>query len=162
MHICHFLTGDRPWQDNGVPLYSYWKIRRYKETQTSQNWWAYKRNSQRLVRFLTPLFSDQFPARSSQKSPRFASVIFFESQRVFAGHQSILDKVYQLASSSSPYSEMIVRARTVDALAVELRTLLERAALKGDFTDVLSQHRTFQVWVYSHFPAVCWWQIASI
>ena len=63
----------------------------------------------------------------------------------FAGHQSILDKVYQLASSSSPYSEMIVRARTVDALAVELRTLLERAALKGDFTDVLSQHRTFQV-----------------
>ena len=64
---------------------------------------------------------------------------------VFAGHQSILDKVYQLASSSSPYSEMIVRARTVDALAVELRTLLERAALKGDFTDVLSRHRTFQV-----------------
>ena len=81
---------------------------------------------------------------------------------VFTRHQLILDKVYQLASSSSPYSEMIIRAQTVDALAVKLWTLLEHAALKGDFTDVLSQHRTFQVWVYSHSPAVCWWQIASI
>ena len=66
---------------------------------------------------------------------------------LFTGHQPILDKVYELASSNSPYpaTEMIVQARTVETLADELRASLERAAKKGDFTEVLSQQRSFQV-----------------
>lgn len=64
---------------------------------------------------------------------------------IFTGQQAILDKVYEVATSGSPYFDLDVRGTTVEALASELRTLLERAVNKGDFTEVLSPYRTFHV-----------------
>lgn len=62
----------------------------------------------------------------------------------FVEQQSILDKIYHLASIGSGYSELSIRGPTTRALAASLRTLIECAARKGDFTDVLSRNRLFQ------------------
>ena len=66
-----------------VPSYSYWKIRCYKWTQTSQNWWAYKQNSQRPVRVPHPAV---FWPVSSTQLPKITSLhseISFESLSKF-------------------------------------------------------------------------------
>ena len=65
----------------------------------------------------------------------------------FTGHQPILDKVYELASSNSlyPTTEIVIQAWTVEALADKLQASLEQAAKKDDFIEVLSQQRLFQV-----------------
>ena len=64
---------------------------------------------------------------------------------LFVGQQGILDKVYKLATRGSRYFELNVEGTSMGAMAEHLRTLLERAASKSDFTEVLSSNRNFRM-----------------
>lgn len=70
---------------------------------------------------------------------------------IFDASKPIVKQVYELATSGSEIHELDIWGATADAMAVELQVLLEHAANKGDFTEVLSPQRIFIMYIlYSH------------
>ena len=70
---------------------------------------------------------------------------------LFDVSKPIVEHVYELATSSSGIHELDIRGTTAYAMAVKLQVLLENAANKGDFTEVLSPQRTFIMYIlYSY------------
>ena len=56
---------------------------------------------------------------------------------IFDASEPTVKQVYELATSGSEIHELDIWGATADVVAVELQVLLEHAANKGDFTEVL-------------------------
>ena len=64
---------------------------------------------------------------------------------IFGASNLIIEKVYKLATSGSEILELDIQGTATEAIAVKFQVLLEHAANKGDFTEVLSPQRDFFV-----------------
>ena len=70
---------------------------------------------------------------------------------LFDVSKPIVEHVYELATSGSGIHELDIQGTTANAIAIKLQVLLENAANKGDFTEVLFPQRTFIMYVlYSY------------
>ena len=59
---------------------------------------------------------------------------------IFDASEPIVEQVYELATSGSEICELDIQGATANAMAIKLWVLLEHAANKGNFTEVLSPH----------------------
>ena len=82
---------------------------------------------------------------------------------MFVGGGSIVEEVYKLATSGSSMFELDLQRPMVPAIAVKFWGLLEHAAHKTDFTEVLSPHRSFLMLVStSYYYPMYHWQMLLI